>query len=98
MSLPHYYRRKIALHCQVSPEQVFGVHDVSNIYHVPLLLEEQHMSKTILERLRMESPHAPDLENWTVREGAWAMGSGRGRKRGGGVLRGRFNSYSMGCL
>ncbi|KAI9826406.1 MAG: CTP synthase ura7 [Thelocarpon impressellum] len=32
---------KIAMFCQVEPEQVVAVHDVSSTYHVPLLLERQ---------------------------------------------------------
>ncbi|KEF52531.1 CTP synthase [Exophiala aquamarina CBS 119918] len=32
---------KIALFCQVEPEQVIAVHDVSSTYHVPMLLEQQ---------------------------------------------------------
>ncbi|KAF3484093.1 CTP synthase [Arthroderma uncinatum] len=32
---------KIAMFCQVEPEQVIGVHDVASTYHVPLLLEQQ---------------------------------------------------------
>jgi CTP synthase len=27
--------------CHVAPEQVVGVHDLSSVYHVPLLLESQ---------------------------------------------------------
>ncbi|CAM9714690.1 unnamed protein product, partial [Laminaria digitata] len=34
-------RDKLSMFCQVPPERVVSVHDVSNIYHVPLLLLEQ---------------------------------------------------------
>jgi len=34
-------RAKIALFCNVLPEQVVSVHDVSNLYRVPLLLQSQ---------------------------------------------------------
>ncbi|KMU86859.1 CTP synthase [Coccidioides immitis H538.4] len=39
---------KIAMFCQVEPEQVFGVHDVSSTYHVPLLLEKQGLISVLL--------------------------------------------------
>lgn len=34
-------REKLALHCQVAPSHLLSVADVSNIYHVPLLLNSQ---------------------------------------------------------
>ncbi len=39
--------------CQVHPTSVVGVRDVSNIYHVPLVLEEQHMTATILKKFNL---------------------------------------------
>ena len=34
-------KSKIAMFCQVEPQQVIAVHDVNSTYHVPLLLENQ---------------------------------------------------------
>ena len=34
-------REKLAAFCHVSPDAVFSAHDVPNIYHVPLMLQEQ---------------------------------------------------------
>ena len=34
-------REKLSAFCHVRPEAVFSTHDVPNIYHVPLMLEEQ---------------------------------------------------------
>ena len=34
-------------------ENVLGVHDVSNIYHVPLVLREQHAAENILKILHL---------------------------------------------
>lgn len=34
-------REKLSAFCHVNPEAVFSTHDVPNIYHVPLMLEEQ---------------------------------------------------------
>jgi len=40
--------------CHVSTEQVFGVHDVSSIYHVPLLLQSQGITEYLQKRLRLD--------------------------------------------
>jgi CTP synthase len=41
--------------CQVEPYQVVAVHNVSSTYHVPLLLEQQGLIKTIREILSLDS-------------------------------------------
>lgn len=56
-------KRKIALFCDVPVENVLGVPDVSNIYHVPLVLREQFAARNILKLL--ELPVGPaDLHEW----------------------------------
>jgi CTP synthase (UTP-ammonia lyase) len=57
-------REKLALFCQVPPEHVITVHDVSNIYHVPLLLEAQHASRIIASKLKLTLPRAPEISLW----------------------------------
>lgn len=53
---------KIALFCQVEPEQVIAVHDVSSTYHVPMLLEEQGLLTQLRELFRLEAyPISPAL-------------------------------------
>ena len=60
-------RDKLALFCQVPPEHVLTVHDVPNIYHVPLLLEAQGASATIAKRLKLNLPvNPPNLTQWRV--------------------------------
>lgn len=44
-------KEKISMFCHVNPEQVICIHDVSSIYRVPLLLEEQGVVKYFQERL-----------------------------------------------
>ncbi|CAO2624093.1 CTP synthase 2 [Lemmus lemmus] len=44
-------KEKISMFCHVNPEQVICIHDVSSIYRVPLLLEEQGVVKYFKERL-----------------------------------------------
>lgn len=53
---------KIALFCQVEPEQVIAVHDVSSTYHVPMLLEEQGLLTQLRDLFRLEAyPISPAL-------------------------------------
>jgi CTP synthase len=40
--------------CQVEPEQVIAVHNVSSTYHVPLLLEKQGLITTIRDILKLD--------------------------------------------
>ncbi|KYR00672.1 CTP synthase [Tieghemostelium lacteum] len=44
---------KLALFCHVSKDNVIGVHDVSNIYKVPLLLNDQNLPALIVNRLKL---------------------------------------------
>jgi len=58
-------REKLALFCHVKPEAVLSASDVSNIYHVPLVLEEQGVSQMLSERLRFDLPDSrPLLDDW----------------------------------
>ncbi|CAL1708955.1 unnamed protein product [Somion occarium] len=48
-------KAKISMFCHVSPEQVVGVHDVSSVYHVPLLLQSQGIVEFLQKRLNLPS-------------------------------------------
>eukprot|EP00499_Haloplacidia_sp_CaronLabIsolate_P010700 CAMPEP_0196782454 /NCGR_PEP_ID=MMETSP1104-20130614/11378_1 /TAXON_ID=33652 /ORGANISM="Cafeteria sp., Strain Caron Lab Isolate" /LENGTH=591 /DNA_ID=CAMNT_0042152687 /DNA_START=20 /DNA_END=1795 /DNA_ORIENTATION=+ len=56
---------KIAAFCHVSPSNVLAVHDVSNIYHVPLMLQTQDLA-TILQQLLGLETRVPDLKKWEL--------------------------------
>ena len=43
--------------CHVSTEQVFGVHDVSSVYRVPLLLKSQGILEYLTKRLKLDQLH-----------------------------------------
>lgn len=47
---------KISNFCHVAPEQVVCIHDLSSIYHVPLLMEEAGVIEFLNERLKLEIP------------------------------------------
>ncbi|KAF9458940.1 CTP synthase N-terminus-domain-containing protein [Collybia nuda] len=47
-------KAKISMFCHVSSEQVFGVHDVTSVYHVPLLLQSQGIVQYLRKRLNLD--------------------------------------------
>lgn len=52
---------KISNFCHVAPAQVICVHDLSSIYHVPLLMENHGVVNFLAERLHLNLPTArPD--------------------------------------
>ncbi|XP_024545608.1 CTP synthase isoform X1 [Selaginella moellendorffii] len=60
-------REKLALFCHVPAHHIFGIHDVSNIWHVPLLLRDQNVHLAILERLNLSTASQPELSQWEQR-------------------------------
>ncbi len=64
----HPFRRKLSLFCQVDEDHVIAVKDVSNTYHVPLVLAAQRMPELLFARLKLTPPRTePLLAEWTVR-------------------------------
>ncbi|XP_058815547.1 CTP synthase [Topomyia yanbarensis] len=49
-------KEKISNFCHVAPEQVVCIHDLSSIYHVPLLMEEAGVIDFLNERLQLNLP------------------------------------------
>jgi CTP synthase len=45
--------------CHVGEDQVLGVHDVSSVYHVPLLLDSQGIVKYFRSRLNLDQVNIP---------------------------------------
>uniref|UniRef100_A0A8B9J995 CTP synthase n=1 Tax=Astyanax mexicanus TaxID=7994 RepID=A0A8B9J995_ASTMX len=64
--LDNSVKEKISMFCHVEPEQVICVHDVSSIYRVPLLLEDQGVVKYFCRRLDLpiESRPRKMLTKW----------------------------------
>jgi len=52
-------KAKISMFCHVSQGQVIGIHDVSSVYHVPLLLREQGIVQFLQKRLSLTSVERP---------------------------------------
>lgn len=60
-------KKKISNFCHVAPEQVICVHDLTSIYHVPLLMDGAGVIQFLTERLQLTLPIAkPDkaLYRW----------------------------------
>ncbi|SOV18677.1 cytidine triphosphate synthetase [Plasmodium gaboni] len=47
--------KKIALFSQVKNEHVISLHDTSNVYKVPLILEKQNVCMNVLKKLNLEN-------------------------------------------
>ncbi|HEX4953983.1 MAG TPA: CTP synthase [Thermoanaerobaculia bacterium] len=61
--LPEEMKRKIALFCNVDPEQVIAARDVPTIYEVPLMLCREGLDEILLDLLNL--PHYDrDLSKW----------------------------------
>ena len=61
--IPPDQRRKIALFCNVRPENVIPALDADTIYRVPISYHEQGFDNQVLDYFGMEAP-APDLAPW----------------------------------
>lgn len=61
--LPESHRKKIALHCNLKPQNVIQNCNASSLYEVPLILEKQGLGKLVCEELGLQTPE-PDLSEW----------------------------------
>ncbi len=57
-------RKKVALFCNVELDAVIQSIDVSTIYEVPLLMQEEKLDVMVLKRLHMVIRAAPELKEW----------------------------------
>lgn len=57
-------RRKIAKFCNVSMNAVIESLDASTIYDVPLMMQEEELDKVVLEKLKLSTRTAPNLDSW----------------------------------
>ena len=75
-------KAKISGFCHVAQSNVLAVHDVSNIYHVPLILEEQNIHGLIRERLHLQGvmKESPDLTSWRAMANSVDMAASNAKK------------------
>jgi CTP synthase len=62
-ALPDDVRRKIALFCNLAPEQVIAARDVATIYEVPLMFAREGLDERLLEMLSLPR-YERDLARW----------------------------------
>ncbi|WP_435076316.1 CTP synthase [Halococcus sp. AFM35] len=55
-------KEKIALFCDVPTEAVFSNPDVEDIYHVPLMVEEEGLDEYVMDRLEIADAARPESE------------------------------------
>ena len=61
--IPEEMKRKIALFCNVRPENVIENITASTLYEVPLLLEENGLARAVCKKLRLDKEKC-DNSNW----------------------------------
>lgn len=57
-------RKKVGLFCNVDLDSVIQSIDVSTIYEVPLMMQQEKLDVTVLRKLALKEGHAPDLDKW----------------------------------
>jgi len=63
-------KEKLASFCHVPSTHILNLHDVSNIWHVPLIMRDQNAMHSILQNLQL--PIRPlDLDGWANRALRW---------------------------
>ncbi len=62
--IPVDMRRKIALFCNVQPNDVIESIDADTIYDVPLLMKKEKLDQRALYKLNLYNDQEPDLESW----------------------------------
>nr|XP_043609222.1 CTP synthase [Erigeron canadensis] len=61
-------KQKLSQFCHVPAANILNIHDVPNIWHVPLLLRNQNAHEAILKQLALLCvARPPNLEEWTTR-------------------------------
>lgn len=61
-------KQKLSQFCHVPAANILNIHDVPNIWHVPLLLRNQNAHEAILKQLALLSvARPPNLQEWTNR-------------------------------
>ena len=63
-------KAKLALFCHVPESHILNLHDVSNIWHVPLIMHSQGCMGAILSCLQLPASE-PDLGAWGSRARRW---------------------------
>jgi CTP synthase len=63
-TLNYDIRKKVAQFCNVEMDSVVESRDVETIYEVPLIMKEEKLDSTVLNKLRLPAKKEPDLTRW----------------------------------
>lgn len=63
MPVPQDMKDKIALFCDIKPEEVIESRDVDVIYEMPLMLQAQNMDQIVIDYLGLDA-HEADMTEW----------------------------------
>jgi len=58
-------RKKVAQFCNVEMESVVESRDVETIYEVPLMMKDQKLDSTVLNKLHLPAKRQPNLAKWS---------------------------------
>ncbi|MCC7522863.1 CTP synthase [Candidatus Uhrbacteria bacterium] len=56
-------KKKMAVHCSVQAEDIFSAPDVSSVYEVPRVMEEEGLGARVVKKLKLRAGK-PDLRAW----------------------------------
>lgn len=62
--LPDGVKKKIALFCNVANNAVIAAKDMEYIYEIPLVFHQEGLDQKIIDFLKLQGGHAPQLEEW----------------------------------
>ncbi|KAK8805637.1 hypothetical protein WA158_002293 [Blastocystis sp. Blastoise] len=57
-------KEKLALFCDVDYDHIINIHDVKNIYQVPILLKAQKAGENIMSMLGLKEKYVSNLDHW----------------------------------
>ena len=63
-SLSDSLKDKIALFCDLKPEEVIENRDADSIYELPVMLENNNLSNLVIDHLGLEAKKEADLTDW----------------------------------
>jgi CTP synthase len=59
-------KKSLSMYCQVPPTAIVNVHDISNVYRIPFVLQEQGVSNLLNKQFQLEWRLPTDLQKWQV--------------------------------
>ncbi|XP_020587772.1 CTP synthase isoform X2 [Phalaenopsis equestris] len=57
-------KEKLSQFCHVPVSNILNIHDVPNIWHIPLLLWNQNAHEAIMKQLNLSICNAPNFQSW----------------------------------